>query len=183
MLTDQWFVAVNKAGADGLSIAEKARRAVSSGEVRFVPEQWVNTYNHWMDNIQDWCISRQLWWGHQIPAWYGAGGELFVAAAKTRAPKSAPLPPATPASLKRDEDVLDTWYSSALVPFSTLGWPAKTARAGSFPAQHGAGHGLRHHLLLGRPDDHDDDPLHRPRCPSTGTSTSTAWCAMRRARR
>ena len=79
MLTDQWFVAVNKAGADGVSIAEKARTAVSSGQVRFVPEQWVNTYNHWMDKLQDWCISRQLWWGHQIPAWYGAGGELFVA--------------------------------------------------------------------------------------------------------
>ncbi len=125
MLTDQWFVAVNKVAADGSSIAEKARHAVSSGQVRFVPEQWVNTYNHWMDNIQDWCISRQLWWGHQIPAWYGSGGELFVgrdeAEARSRAAAAGYSGPLT-----RDEDVLDTWYSSALVPFSTLGWPAKT---------------------------------------------------------
>ena len=125
MLTDQWFVAVNKAGADGVSIAEKARRAVSSGEVRFVPEQWVNTYNHWMDNLQDWCISRQLWWGHQIPAWYGTGGELFVARSEDEARQRAAAAGYS-GPLTRDEDVLDTWYSSALVPFSTLGWPDKT---------------------------------------------------------
>lgn len=125
MLTDQWFVAVNKPGTDGTSIAQKAIHAVDSGAVRFVPEQWVNTYNHWMHNIQDWCISRQLWWGHQIPAWYGTNGELFVARsedeARERAAKAGYTGPLT-----RDEDVLDTWYSSALVPFSTLGWPAKT---------------------------------------------------------
>ena len=125
MLTDQWFVAMNKPGADGKSIAAKAIDVVKSGEVRFVPEQWVNTYDHWMNNIQDWCISRQLWWGHQIPAWYGTGGELFVARseeeARTRAAAAGYSGP-----LVRDEDVLDTWYSSALVPFSTLGWPAKT---------------------------------------------------------
>ena len=125
MLTDQWFVAMNKPGADGRSIAAKAIDVVKSGEVRFVPEQWVNTYDHWMNNIQDWCISRQLWWGHQIPAWYGTGGELFVARseeeARTRAAAAGYSGP-----LVRDEDVLDTWYSSALVPFSTLGWPAKT---------------------------------------------------------
>ncbi len=125
MLTDQWFVAVNKPSKDGTSIAEKARRAVSSGEVRFVPEQWVNTYNHWMDNIQDWCISRQLWWGHQIPAWYGTGGELFVARSEAEARQRAAAAGYT-GELKRDEDVLDTWYSSALVPFSSLGWPEKT---------------------------------------------------------
>ena len=130
MLTDQWFVAVNKAGVNpdgtpGVSIAEKARRAVSSGQVRFVPEQWVNTYNHWMDNIQDWCISRQLWWGHQIPAWYGTGGELFVARSEDEARQRASAAGYT-GELKRDEDVLDTWYSSALVPFSSLGWPQKT---------------------------------------------------------
>ena len=130
MLTDQWFVAVNRAGVNvdgtpGVSIAQKARDAVSSGEVRFVPEQWVNTYNHWMDNIQDWCISRQLWWGHQIPAWYGTGGEIFVARSEAEARHRAAAAGYT-GELKRDEDVLDTWYSSALVPFSSLGWPEKT---------------------------------------------------------
>jgi valyl-tRNA synthetase len=125
MLTHQWFVATTKPGADGRSIAQKAIDAVASGQVRFVPEQWVNTYNHWMNNIQDWCISRQLWWGHQIPAWYGSGGEIFVgrdeAEARSRAAAAGYSGPLT-----RDEDVLDTWYSSALVPFSSLGWPART---------------------------------------------------------
>ncbi|MBP6764331.1 MAG: valine--tRNA ligase, partial [Rubrivivax sp.] len=125
MLTDQWFVAVNKAGLDGASIAQKARDAVSSGRVRFVPEQWVNTYNHWMDNIQDWCISRQLWWGHQIPAWYGTAGELFVARSEDEA-RARATAAGYSGALTRDEDVLDTWYSSALVPFSTLGWPHQT---------------------------------------------------------
>ncbi len=127
MLTDQWFVAVNKAGNDGISIAQKARDAVSSGEVRFVPENWVNTYNHWMNNLQDWCISRQLWWGHQIPAWYGSGGELFVGRDETEARARASAAGYS-GTLTRDEDVLDTWYSSALVPFSTLGWPATTGK-------------------------------------------------------
>jgi valyl-tRNA synthetase len=125
MLTNQWFVATSKPGLDGKSIAQKAIDAVTSGQVRFVPDQWVNTYNHWMNNIQDWCISRQLWWGHQIPAWYGSGGEIFVGRneeeARARASQAG-----YSGSLTRDEDVLDTWYSSALVPFSTLGWPNKT---------------------------------------------------------
>ncbi|HEY8049842.1 MAG TPA: class I tRNA ligase family protein, partial [Ramlibacter sp.] len=89
--------------------------------VRFVPENWVNTYNQWMNNIQDWCISRQLWWGHQIPAWYDDEGNIFVARSEAEAQAKA-----SGKKLRRDEDVLDTWYSSALVPFSTLGWPAKT---------------------------------------------------------
>ncbi|TAN14156.1 MAG: valine--tRNA ligase, partial [Burkholderiaceae bacterium] len=128
MLTDQWFVAmtqVSKDDATGKSIAQKAIDAVASGQVRFVPEQWVNTYNQWMNHIQDWCISRQLWWGHQIPAWYGEGGEIFVghdeAEARTKADAAG-----YDGNLRRDEDVLDTWFSSALVPFSTLGWPAQT---------------------------------------------------------
>ncbi len=131
MLTDQWFVAVSKPGADGQSIAAKAIAAVASGEVRFVPEQWVNTYNQWMNNIQDWCISRQLWWGHQIPAWYGSGGELFVARDEAEARAKAAAA-GYAGELTRDQDVLDTWYSSALVPFSTLGWPAKTVEQDLF---------------------------------------------------
>ena len=125
MLTDQWFVAMTKPGANGKSIAQEAIDVVQSGEVRFVPEQWVNTYNQWMKNIQDWCISRQLWWGHQIPAWYGTNGELFVARSEDEARAKASAAGYSGA-LERDPDVLDTWYSSALVPFSTLGWPEKS---------------------------------------------------------
>jgi valyl-tRNA synthetase len=125
MLTDQWFVAMTKAGHNGKSIAQEAIEAVETGEVTFVPENWVNTYNQWMKNIQDWCISRQLWWGHQIPAWYGDGGELFVARSEEDARAKATAA-GYAGALRRDEDVLDTWYSSALVPFSTLGWPDKT---------------------------------------------------------
>jgi valyl-tRNA synthetase len=131
MLTDQWFVAMTKPGRDGTSIAGKAIEVVEDGSVKFVPEQWVNTYNQWMKNIQDWCISRQLWWGHQIPAWYGTNGELFVghdeAEARSRA-KAAGYD----GVLTRDPDVLDTWYSSALVPFSTLGWPEQTKELSLF---------------------------------------------------
>jgi valyl-tRNA synthetase len=131
MLTDQWFVAMNQVGkgdATGKSIAQKAIDAVQSGQVSFVPENWVNTYNQWMNNIQDWCISRQLWWGHQIPAWYDEDGNVYVARDEAEAQAKAPGK-----TLKRDEDVLDTWYSSALVPFSTLGWSSDTAgeRAGA----------------------------------------------------
>jgi len=125
MLTDQWFMAVNKPGPDGKSIASKAIEALESGQVRFVPENWVNTYNEWMRNIQDWCLSRQLWWGHQIPAWYGSGGELIVARSEDEARAKAAAAGYV-GELTRDDDVLDTWYSSALVPFSSLGWPAKT---------------------------------------------------------
>jgi len=131
MLTDQWFVAMSKPGAAGKSIAEEAIEAVASGDVRFVPEQWVNTYNQWMKNIQDWCISRQLWWGHQIPAWYGEAGQIFVARNEAEARAKAAASGYT-GPLSRDPDVLDTWYSSALVPFSTLGWPEKTVEQDLF---------------------------------------------------
>jgi valyl-tRNA synthetase len=126
MLTDQWFVAMqskgNERNTSGTSIADKAIAAVQSGEVTFVPENWVNTYNQWMNNIQDWCISRQLWWGHQIPAWYTDDGRVIVARSEAEAQAQAPGQ-----LLTRDPDVLDTWYSSALVPFSTMGWPASAA--------------------------------------------------------
>ncbi len=121
MLTDQWFVATTKVSPldpTGKSIAQKAIDAVSSGQVKFVPESWINTYNQWMNNISDWCISRQLWWGHQIPAWYDEDGNVYVARDGAAAQALAPG-----RTLKRDEDVLDTWYSSALVPFSTFNWP------------------------------------------------------------
>ena len=135
MLTSQWFVAMSAApqGGEpeseyqGLSLAEKAKRAVDSGAVRFIPENWVNTYNQWMNNIQDWCISRQLWWGHQIPAWYDESGNYYVARSEADAQAQA-----GGAKLTRDEDVLDTWFSSALVPFSTLGWPSETPELKAF---------------------------------------------------
>jgi valyl-tRNA synthetase len=137
MLTDQWFVAMNQVGkgdATGKSIAQKAIDAVQSGQVSFVPENWVNTYNQWMNNIQDWCISRQLWWGHQIPAWYDEDGNVYVARDEAEAQAKAPGK-----TLKRDEDVLDTWYSSALVPFSTLGWSSDTNNAAGGSGAAGSG--------------------------------------------
>ena len=129
MLTDQWFVAMTKPGVDGKSIAGKALECVASGEIKFVPEQWVNTYNQWLNNIQDWCISRQLWWGHQIPAWYSDDGRVYVAHDEAEAFAQAKRDGYS-GGLERDPDVLDTWYSSALWPFSTLDWtpewPAKS---------------------------------------------------------
>jgi valyl-tRNA synthetase len=130
MLTDQWFVAMSKPAPEGTfnpgkSIAQTALDVVRSGEIRFVPENWSTTYYQWLENIQDWCISRQLWWGHQIPAWYGENGEIFVAGTEEGAREKATAAGYTGA-LKRDEDVLDTWFSSALVPFSSLGWPGET---------------------------------------------------------
>ena len=135
MLTSQWFVAMSTTpnGGEpdsefkGLSLADKAKKAVDSGAVRFIPENWVNTYNQWMNNIQDWCISRQLWWGHQIPAWYDNEGNVYVARNQEEAEKQAGK-----TGLTREEDVLDTWFSSALVPFSTLGWPSETDELKAF---------------------------------------------------
>ena len=135
MLTSQWFVAMSTTpnGGEpdsefkGLSLADKAKKAVDSGAVRFIPENWVNTYNQWMNNIQDWCISRQLWWGHQIPAWYDEAGNVYVARNQAEAEKQAGK-----TGLTREEDVLDTWFSSALVPFSTLGWPSETDELKAF---------------------------------------------------
>ena len=130
MLTDQWFVAMSKpapAGTHfpGKSIAEVALEKVSNGDIKFVPENWTTTYNQWLNNIQDWCISRQLWWGHQIPAWYDEAGNIYVARDEADA-KAQALKAGHSGTLTRDADVLDTWFSSALVPFSSLGWPEET---------------------------------------------------------
>ena len=124
MLSEQWYMAMSKpapAGTlhPGKSIAQVALEVVARGEVNIFPEQWKTIYNQWLENIQDWCISRQLWWGHQIPAWYDERGNVFVARSEEEArAKAGPN-----ARLTRDPDVLDTWVSSAMLPFSTLGWP------------------------------------------------------------
>jgi valyl-tRNA synthetase len=118
-LTDQWFCNAGE-------LAKEAIAAVESGRTQFVPRQWENTFFEWMRNIQPWCISRQLWWGHQIPAWYGPDGRVFVAESEAEAAAEAEGHYGHRAALSRDEDVLDTWFSSALWPFSTLGWPEET---------------------------------------------------------
>jgi len=115
MLTDQWFVSMQTLAQRGLDV-------VDTGELKFVPENWTTTYRQWLENIQDWCISRQLWWGHRIPAWYDEDGKVYVARSLAEAQQQAGNK-----TLTQDEDVLDTWFSSALWPFSTLGWPQQTA--------------------------------------------------------
>ena len=122
-LTDQWYVAVE-------SLAKPAIEAVESGEIRFVPENWSKTYYQWMHNIQDWCISRQLWWGHRIPAWYDDAGNIYVGRSEAEVRANNQL--ADSVSLRQDNDVLDTWFSSALWPFATMGWPAKTPELDTF---------------------------------------------------
>lgn len=114
MLTDQWYVAME-------SLAARALEVVADGQIRFIPENWTTTYNQWLENIQDWCISRQLWWGHRIPAWYDESGKIYVAYSEEEAQQLSQTQ-----NLTQDPDVLDTWFSSALWPFSTLGWPEKT---------------------------------------------------------
>jgi valyl-tRNA synthetase len=125
ILSDQWY-------ADAKTLAQPAIAEVEQGRTRFVPEQLTNTYFEWMRNIQPWCISRQLWWGHQIPAWYGPDGEIFVALDEAEAHDLAERHYGRRVELRRDEDVLDTWFSSALWPFSTLGWPERTAELARF---------------------------------------------------
>lgn len=126
-LTDQWYVDLTREvqpdGRPGgkAAIAQPAIEAVESGQIRFIPGNWVNTYNHWMYNLDDWCISRQLWWGHRIPAWYDDAGNVYVGRSEEDVRSQHQLP--ADLALRQDEDVLDTWFSSALWPFSTLGWP------------------------------------------------------------
>jgi valyl-tRNA synthetase len=170
-LTEQWYV-------DAKTLAQPAIASVREGATNFVPKNWEKTYYEWMENIQPWCISRQLWWGHQIPAWYGPDGKVFVAEDRGRSARNALGIMSQEGSteglgrgngesspeeiMTRDEDVLDTWFSSALWPFSTLGWP-QTRRTVTLLSDQCAGHRLRHHLLLGRPDDDDGPALHEGR--------------------
>ncbi|MGF1643756.1 MAG: valine--tRNA ligase [Thiotrichales bacterium] len=123
LLTDQWYVRI-------APLAQPAIAAVETGRIRFIPENWSKTYFEWMRNIQDWCISRQLWWGHRIPAWYDAAGNVYVARDEAELRQKYTLP--TDLELTRDDDVLDTWFSSALWPYSTLGWPDDTAALRTF---------------------------------------------------
>ena len=123
LLTDQWFVKV-------APLAEPAIQAVETGRIRFVPDNWKNTYYDWMRNIQDWCISRQIWWGHRIPAWYDAAGNIYVGRSEAEVRAKHKL--AVSVTLAQDNDVLDTWFSSALWPFSTLGWPEQTPELKTF---------------------------------------------------
>ncbi|MFY8136368.1 MAG: valine--tRNA ligase, partial [Aquimonas sp.] len=121
-LTDQWFVRMDAMGKRGLELVE-------NGTIEFVPPNWINTYRHWMENIQDWCISRQLWWGHRIPAWYDEAGNIIVARSEEEAYAKASAHGGPGPTLSRDKDVLETWFSSALWPFSTQGWPDASAMA------------------------------------------------------
>jgi valyl-tRNA synthetase len=124
-LTDQWYVKVGP-------LAQEAIRCVEDGRIQFVPENWTKTYYEWMRNIQDWCISRQIWWGHRIPAWYDADGNIYVARNAAEAHAQARRQRVQDVPLEQDEDVLDTWFSSALWPFSTLGWPGQTKELKTF---------------------------------------------------
>jgi valyl-tRNA synthetase len=124
-LTDQWYV-------DAAELAKRAVAVVESGDTRFIPQNWEKTYFEWMRNIEPWCISRQIWWGHQIPAWYGPDGKIFVALDAAGAAKQAQAHYGKEVALERDPDVLDTWFSSGLWPFSTLGWPDKTPEVERF---------------------------------------------------
>ncbi|MFN8733297.1 MAG: valine--tRNA ligase, partial [Hyphomonadaceae bacterium] len=125
MLTDQWYV-------DAAKLAVNALKAVESGETKFVPESWTATYYQWMRNIEPWCVSRQLWWGHRIPAWYDEEGQIFVEETEAEAYAAAKAKHGRDVTLVQDEDVLDTWFSSGLWPFSTLGWPEDTAEMSRF---------------------------------------------------
>ncbi|MCB0387178.1 MAG: class I tRNA ligase family protein, partial [Bdellovibrionales bacterium] len=122
-LTDQWYVKVE-------TMAKRALDAVKDGEIQFVPENWDKTYYQWMENIEDWCISRQLWWGHRVPAWYDDEGNIYVAEDEQAVREKYNL--SDDLQLKQDEDVFDTWFSSNLWPFSTLGWPEQTDRLKEF---------------------------------------------------
>ena len=136
MLTDQWYVDLTREvlpdGRPGgkAALTEPAVEMVKNGRVKFVPGNWRKTYYQWLENIQDWCISRQIWWGHRIPAWYDDDGNVYVGKDEAAVREKYSLSPSL--ALRQDEDVLDTWFSSALWPFSTLGWPRQTERLKTF---------------------------------------------------
>ena len=169
-LTDQWYV-------NAKELAKPAIAAVRDGKTKFIPKNWEKTYFDWMENIQPWCISRQLWWGHQIPAWYGPDGKVFVALTEAEAQAAADKHYGKKTTLTRDEDVLDTWFSSALWPFSTLGWPDETPELKRYYPTIDAGDRLRHHLLLGRAHD-DDGPAFHEGDPVPRRLHPSRWCAM-----
>ena len=142
LISAQWFVKMEP-------LAKEALRVVNDGEVKFVPDRFSKTYTNWMENVHDWCISRQLWWGHQIPAWTCQDcGHITVSETDPTECEHCHSK-----HIVQEEDVLDTWFSSALWPFSTLGWPEETEDLQVFLSHRRAGHRLRHHLLLGGPDD------------------------------
>ena len=145
-LTPQWYV-------DAKTLAEPAIKAVEDGAIKFVPKQWENTYFSWMRDIQDWCISRQLWWGHRIPAWYTPSGDVYVGENEAAIRQAHDIPEST--ELRQDEDVLDTWFSSALWTFSTLGWPEKTDDLNAFHPASVLVTGFDIIFFWGRPHDHD----------------------------
>jgi valyl-tRNA synthetase len=140
-LTDQWYVKT-------APLAGPAIAAVKTGKIKFIPENWEKTYFDWMNRIEDWCISRQIWWGHRIPAWYDEQGKVYVGRSEAEVREKHQLGPERGAG-RKDPDVLDTWFSSALWPFSTLGWPEQYRGAQDLLSDQRAGHRLRHHLLLG----------------------------------
>ena len=173
-LTDQWYV-------NAAELAKRAIATVEDGSTRFIPKNWEKTYFEWMRNIQPWCISRQLWWGHQIPAWYGPDGKVFVALDEARAQRAASAHYREKVTLRRDEDVLDTWFSSALWPFSTLGWPEKTPELARFYPTSALVTGfdiiffwVARMMMMG---------LHFMREIPFTRSTSTPWCATTKGRR
>ncbi len=161
MLTDQWYVNAGE-------LAKNAIAAVEKGDTRFTPEPWTKTYFQWMRNIEPWCISRQLWWGHRIPAWYGPDGHIFVEESEGAAKVAARKHYGKDVALNQDEDVLDTWFSSGLWPFSTLGLAAEDAGAEAVLSHQHSRHRARHHLLLGRADDDARPSLHETGSVSRG---------------
>ena len=148
LLSEQWLVKMQP-------LAEPALAVVRTGEIQIVPQRFERVYNHWLENIRDWCISRQLWWGHRIPVWYGPDKTAFAARSAEEAQAKARAHYGKDVEIYQDPDVLDTWFSSGLWPFSTLGWPEADQRPGHLLPHHRDGDGLRHPLLLGGADDHD----------------------------